>query len=87
MHAQAHTEHRSRHAGIEGPIEIYNFPGKVLEEAGVDRPVPPFAVVGSKDMGPPGSFWPLRRYKWGDCECANYEHSDFQLLKCDAPLC
>ena len=69
-------------AGIEGPIEIYNFPGQVLEEAGVDRPVPPFAVVCSKDMGPPGYFWPTRRYQWGDVECANYEHSDFQLLKC-----
>ncbi|KAK9802026.1 hypothetical protein WJX73_003040 [Symbiochloris irregularis] len=67
--------------GIDGPIEIYNFPGHVLEEAGVDRPIPPFAVVCSKDMGHRGSFWPVRRYAWGTVECANYQHSDFQLLK------
>ena len=63
-------------------MEVYNFPGSILETAGVDRPVPPFAIVGSKDMLEGETFWPVRRYKWGTCEAANYEHSDFQLLKC-----
>ena len=67
--------------GVEGPIEVYNFPGSILETAGVDRPVPPFAIVGSKDFLAGETFWPVRRYKWGTCEAANYEHSDFQLLK------
>ena len=66
---------------MEGPIEVYNFPGSILETAGVDRPVPPFAIVGSKDFLAGETFWPVRRYKWGTCEAANYEHSDFQLLK------
>ena len=60
---------------------MYNFPGSILETAGVDRPVPPFAIVGSKDFLAGETFWPVRRYKWGTCEAANYEHSDFQLLK------
>ena len=78
--AATHTACKS--AGIKGPIEVYNFPGSILETAGVDRPVPPFATVGSKDLRAGETFWPVRRYKWGTCEACNYEHSDFQLLKC-----
>lgn len=67
---------------VTGKSVMYCFNNDTLDEAGVRRGCPPFAVVGSNKMDlSVGSFWPVRSYPWGRCEALSSRHSDVPSLR------
>ena len=61
------------------PVSIYTFRDSELTKLGVEKIMPPFAVVCSNVFD--DKEVPVRRYLWGTCLPLDRDHSDLIILK------